>query len=121
MIHKTRKAVKILILTPLVTMVLSLLMLLFVYFSVVFEWNANIFFLMFELLGIFSVTVGLLMTIVGVVLAVKQKSPLFTVIGTVMIVMILVVDSWLYWAAFINESGVKGPPIETIAQQTEDG
>ena len=121
MIHKKRKAVQILILTPLVTMALSLLMLLFVYLSLVFEWNASIFFLLFELLGIFSVTIGLLMTIVGVFLAVKQKSPLFTVIGTVMIVMILVVDSWLYWAVFINESGVKCPPIETITQQSEEG
>ena len=123
MARSGRKAVKVLILTPLITMALSFIMLLFFFLSIVFEWNSadNFFFISFEYLGIFSVTIGLLMTIVGVILAIKQKTPLFIAIGTLMIVFMLAVDSWLYWAAFINESGVKGPPIETIAQQTEDG
>lgn len=122
MARSGRKAVKVLILTPLITMALSFIMLLFFFLSVVLEWNSpdNFFFISFEYLGIFSVTIGLLMTIVGVILAIKQKTPLFIAIGTLMIVFMLAVDSWLYWLAFVNEANTKGP-IEIVAQQTEVG
>lgn len=95
MARSGRKTVKVLILTPLITMALGFLMLLFFFLSIVFEWNSvdNFFFISFEYLGIFSVTIGLLMTIVGVILAIKQKTPLFIVIGTLMIVFMLAVDS----------------------------
>ena len=122
MARSGRKTVKVLILTPLITMALGFLMLLFFFLSIVFEWNSvdNFFFISFEYLGIFSVTIGLLMTIVGVILAIKQKTPLFIVIGTLMIVFMLAVDSWLYWLAFVNEANTKGP-IEIVTQQTELG
>ena len=122
MARSGRKTVKVLVLTPLITMAMSFLMLLFFFLSIVFEWNSadNFFFISFEYLGILSVTIGLLMTIVGVILAIKQKTPLFIVIGTVMIVFMLAVDSWLYWLAFVNEANTKGP-IEIVTQQTELG
>ena len=122
MARSGRKTVKVLVLTPLITMAMSFLMLLFFFLSIVFEWNSaeNFFFISFEYLGILSVTIGLLMTIVGVILAIKQKTPLFIVIGTLMIVFMLAVDSWLYWLAFVNEANTKGP-IEIVAQQTEVG
>ena len=122
MARSGRKTVKVLILTPLITMAMSFLMLLFFFLNIVFEWNSadNFFFISFEYLGIFSVTIGLLMTIVGVILAIKQKAPLFIVIGALMIVFMLAVDSWLYWLAFVNEANTKGP-IEIVTQQTELG
>ena len=120
MARSGRKTVKVLVLTPLITMAMSFLMLLFFFLSIVFEWNSaeNFFFISFEYLGIFSVTIGLLMTIAGVVLAIKQKTPLFIVLGTLMIIFMLAVDSWLYWLAFVNEPNTKGP-IEIVTQQTE--
>ena len=122
MARSGRKTVKVLVLTPLITMAMSFLMLLFFFLSIVFEWNSaeNFFFISFEYLGIFSVTIGLLMTIAGVVLAIKQKTPLFIVLGTLMIIFMLAVDSWLYWLAFVNEANTKGP-IEIVTQQTELG
>ena len=120
MARSGRKTVKVLVLTPLITMAMSFLMLLFFFLSIVFEWNSaeNFFFISFEYLGILSVTIGLLMTIVGVILAIKQKTPLFIVLGTLMIIFMLAVDSWLYWLAFVNEANTKGP-IEIVTQQTE--
>ena len=120
MARSGRKAVKVLILTPLITMALALVMLLFLVLSVVFQWNSadNFFMLSFEYLGLFSVTAGLLMTIVGVILAIKQKTPLYIVLGSLMIIFMLVVDSWLYWLAFVNEADTKGP-IDAFTRQTE--
>ena len=95
-------------------------MLFFFFLSIVFEWNSadNFFFISFEYLGIFSVTIGLLMTIAGVVMAIKQKRKPFIVLGALMIVFMLAVDSWLYWLAFVNKANTKGP-MELLTQQTE--
>ena len=114
---KGNKAVKILILTPLATTAFSLLMLPAMSFSLLMEWDPTVFFYLFMVIGVLSVTVGLLMTIAGVILAIKQKKPRFIVLGSILIVFMLIVDSYLYWVLFINEPNTRGPQ-ETIIQQT---
>ncbi len=114
---KGNKAVKILILTPLATTAFSLLMLPAMSFSLLMEWDSTVFFYLFMVIGVLSVTVGLLMTIAGVILAIKQKKPRFIVLGSILIVFMLIVDSYLYWVLFINEPNTRGPQ-ETIIQQT---
>lgn len=116
-VNKGNKAVKILILTPLATTAFSLLMLPAMSFCLLMEWDPTVFFYLFMVIGVLSVTVGLLMTIAGVILAIKQKKPLFIVLGSILIVFMLIVDSYLYWVLFINEANTRGPQ-ETIIQQT---
>lgn len=115
--NKGNKAVKILILVPLATTVFSLLMLPTITLCLIMEWDPTIFFYLFMVIGILSITVGLLMTIVGVIFAIKQKKPRFIVLGIIMIVFMLTVDSYLYWAFFINEPDTRGPQ-PTMIQQT---
>ena len=114
---KGNKAVKILILTPLATTAFSLLMLPAMVFCLLMDWDPTVCFYLFMVIGVLSVTVGLLMTIAGVILAIKQKKPLFIVLGSILIVFMLIVDSYLYWVLFINEANTKGPQ-ETMIQQT---
>lgn len=116
-VNKGNKAVKILILTPLATTAFSLLMLPAMVFCLLMEWDTTVFFYLFMVIGVLSVTVGLLMTIAGVILAIKQKKPRFIVLGSILIVFMLIVDSYLYWVLFINEPNTRGPQ-ETIIQQT---
>ena len=111
------KAVKILILVPLATTVFSLLMLPTITLCLIMEWDPTIFFYLFMVIGVLSITVGLLMTIAGVILAIKQKKPRFIVLGIIMIVFMLTVDSYLYWVLFINEADTRGPQ-PTMIQQT---
>lgn len=114
---KGNKAVKILILTPLATTVFSLLMLPLMVLSAIMDWDPTVFFYLFMVIGVLSVTVGLLMTIAGVILSIKQKKPRFIVLGSILIVFMLIVDSYLYWVLFINEADTRGPQ-ETMIQQT---
>lgn len=116
-VNKGNKAVKILILTPLATTAFSLLMLPTMSFCLLMEWDPTVFFYLFMVIGVLSVTVGLLMTIAGVILAIKQKKPRFIVLGSILIVFMLIVDSYLYWVLFINEADTRGPQ-ETMIQQT---
>jgi di/tricarboxylate transporter len=117
-VNKGNKAVKILILTPLATTALSLLMLPLMVLSTIMEWNTTtVFFYLFMVIGVLSVTVGLLMMITGVILSIKQKKPRFIVLGSILIVFMLIVDSYLYWVLFINEADTRGPQ-ETMIQQT---
>ncbi|MBE7073016.1 MAG: hypothetical protein E7383_09785 [Ruminococcaceae bacterium] len=114
---KGNKAVKILILTPLATTVFSLLMLPLMVLSAIMDWDPTVFFYLFMVIGVLSVTVGLLMTIAGVILSIKQKKPRFIVLGSILIVFMLIVDSYLYWVLFINEANTRGPQA-TMIQQT---
>lgn len=116
-VNKGNKAVKILILIPLATTAFSLLMLPATAFCLLMDWNPTVFFYLFMVIGILSVTVGLLMTITGVILAIKQKKPRFIVLGSILIVFMLIVDSYLYWVLFINEPNTRGPQA-TMIQQT---
>lgn len=116
-VNKGNKAVKILILTPLATTAFSLLMLPATAFCLLMDWNPTVFFYLFMVIGILSVTGGLLMTITGVILAIKQKKPRFIVLGSILIVFMLIVDSYLYWVLFINEPNTRGPQA-TMIQQT---
>ena len=116
-VNKGNKAVKILILTPLATTAFSLLMLPAMSFCLLMDWDPTVCFYLFMVIGVLSVTVGLLMTIAGVILAIKQKKPLFIVLGSILIVFMLIVDSYLYWVLFINEANTKGPQA-TMIQQT---
>lgn len=115
--NKGNKAVKILILVPLATTAFSLLMLPIITLCLIMEWDPTIFFYLFMVIGVLSITVGLLMTIAGVILAIKQKKPRFIVLGIIMIVFMLTVDSYLYWALFINEADTRGPQ-PTMIQHT---
>ncbi len=115
--NKGNKAVKILILVPLATTVFSLLMLPTITLCLIMEWDPTIFFYLFMVIGVLSITVGLLMTIVGVIFAIKQKKPRFIVLGIIMIVFMLTVDSYLYWVLFINEPNTRGPQ-PTMIQHT---
>ena len=116
-VNKGNKAVKILILTPLATTAFSLLMLPVMAFCLLMDWDPTVFFYLFMVIGVLSMTVGLLMTIAGVILAIKQKKPRFIVLGSILIVFMLIVDSYLYWVLFINEANTKGPQA-TMIQQT---
>ena len=116
-VNKGNKVVKLLILTPLATTVFSLLMLPAMAFCLLMDWDPTVFFFLFMVIGVLSVTVGLLMTITGVILSIKQKKPRFIVLGSILIVFMLIVDSYLYWVLFINEADTRGPQ-ETMIQQT---
>jgi len=124
--HKTSKAIRILILTPLATTALCLLLVFSYAFILLIDQayglNPDIYsflFLVFEIIVAFTLTAGLLMAIAGFVSAIIKKKPFYIALGSVLIVFLLAIDAWLYWALFVNEAGTKGPPVETTIQQTE--
>ena len=112
--NKGRLAVRILILTPFVLLVFSLLT--FFVFPVIylFDLNTRIMDILFSggmLMGIFALTAGVLMTIGGIVMGAIKKMPLYVVLGVVLTIFLLAVDTWLCWAVFLNDSSY--PPLET--------
>ena len=112
--NKGRLAVRILILTPFVLLVFSLLT--FFVFPVIylFDLNTRIMDILFSggmLMGIFALTAGVLMTIGGTVMGAIKKMPLYVVLGVVLTIFLLAVDTWLCWAVFLNDSSY--PPLET--------
>lgn len=112
--NKGRLAVRILILTPFVLLVFSLLT--FFVFPVIylFDLNTRIMDILFSggmLMGIYALTAGVLMAIGGTVMGAIKKMPLYVVLGVVLTIFLLTVDTWLCWAVFLNDSSY--PPLET--------
>ncbi len=120
--NKGQKAVKVLILTPLITTVLSLLLILSYPVIRLLDWGSDsgfdpeiytVLLYVFMALALFSLTAGLLMAVIGSVLAIKNKRPLFIVLGVVLAVFLLIAGSYCYWAVFVNENDTRGPPVVT--------
>ena len=92
------RKVKILILVPLTTTVLSMLMWLCI--SILGgRGPAGLSSIMFFLAG-FSMTIGLVMAVFGTVAAMMENMNLYKVIGIVLVAFLLFIDIWLYMVIF---------------------
>ena len=101
-----RLAVRILVLTPFIMMVFSTLTLLVFPIIFLFDLNTRIMDILFSgsmLMGIYALTAGVLMAIGGTVMGAIKKMPLYVVLGVVLTVFLLAVDTWLCWAVFLNK------------------
>ena len=118
---KGRLAVRILILTPFILMVFSVLTILAYPLLYLFELNTRIMDILLSgsmLMGIFALTAGVLMAIGGSVMGIIKKMPLYVVLGVVLTVFLLAVDAWLSWAVFLNEPSypLTEPAVTTVLE-----
>lgn len=118
---KGRLAVRILILTPFILMVFSVLTILAYPLLYLFELNTRIMDILFSgsmLMGIFALTAGVLMAIGGSVMGIIKKMPLYVVLGVVLTVFLLAVDAWLSWAVFLNKPSypLTEPAVTTVLE-----
>lgn len=118
---KGRLAVRILILTPFILMVFSVLTILAFPLLYLFELNTRIMDILLSgsmLMGIFALTVGVLMAIGGSVMGIIKKMPLYVVLGVVLTVFLLAVDAWLSWAVFLNKPSypLTEPAVTTVLE-----
>lgn len=118
---KGRLAVRILILTPFILMVFSVLTILAYPLLYLFELNTRIMDILLSgsmLMGIFALTAGVLMAIGGSVMGIIKKMPLYVVLGVVLTVFLLAVDTWLCWAVFLNEPSypLTEPAVTTVLE-----
>lgn len=116
-----RLAVRILILTPFIMMVFSVLTILAYPLLYLFELNTRIMDILLSgsmLMGIFALTAGVLMAIGGSVMGIIKKMPLYVVLGVVLTVFLLAVDTWLCWAVFLNEPSypLTEPAVTTVLE-----
>jgi hypothetical protein len=91
-----KKAYKILIIAPLIIVVLDQLMCEIVSFGARLGWDpdlASSALALFIILTIFSMTVGLIMTITGTVMAIVKKSRPFVILGALLSVALIVSDA----------------------------
>lgn len=118
---KGRLAVRILILTPFILMVFSVLTILAFPLLYLFELNTRIMDILLSgsmLMGIFALTAGVLMAIGGSVMGIIKKMPLYVVLGVVLTVFLLAVDAWLFWAVFLNTPSypLTEPAVTTVLE-----
>lgn len=118
---KGRLAVRILILTPFILMVFSVLTILAYPLLYLFELNTRIMDILLSgsmLMGIFALTAGVLMAIGGSVMGIIKKMPLYVVLGVVLTVFLLAVDAWLCWAVVLNEPSypLTEPAVTTVLE-----